>query len=80
MRTLGDVAFDRLEPHAAGADRLLRDDDLREHVAVVAVPARERGRELVDPRERDLGPEEIGVDRPDLGRRIDGHAVDLDRR
>jgi hypothetical protein len=45
---VGDVAFDRLQPHAARTDRLLRDDDLREHVAVVAVLARERGVSAID--------------------------------
>jgi hypothetical protein len=49
----------------------MREDDLREHIAVVAVLARERGGERVDPGERDLGPEEVSVGSVDLGRRIE---------
>jgi len=75
-----DIALEHLDANhgAVGIELLHRDDCAREHVAVCAVFGGDAPGDVVDRLQRDLVPDEIGVELGELRAGVDGRALDAD--
>ena len=75
-----DIALEHLDANhgAVGIELLHRDDRAREHVAVRAVLGGDAPGDVVDRLQRDLVPDEIGVELGELRAGVDGRALDAD--
>ena len=75
-----DIALEHLDANhgAVGIELLHWDDRAREHVAVRAVLGGDAPGDIVDRLQRDLVPDEIGVELGELRAGVDGRALDAD--
>src|SRR6476469_9386356 len=76
-----DIALEHLDANhgAVGIELLHRDDRAREHVAVRAVFGGDAPGDVVDRLQRDLVPDQLGVELGELRAGVDGRALDADR-